>query len=338
MTKGLVLKILAVTVVLGGLIFANEWVKASTGAKPTAVTQAPAVAQAPLEQPQQPAAAQAPVEQTQQQPLTADTPRARRRQAIAALGGKNGDGTNFVSVCRYSHSNQDDPIVYPNAPGATHHHDFFANTTTNASSTLQSLRAGGTTCRISGDTAGYWAPSLYADGKLVQPVLARIYYLPGRKDNKTVQPFPAGLKVLAKGDNVVVRWSCVGRGEDRTQAQSTPPTCPQGMHLVEHIRFPDCWDGKNLDTPDHVSNMAFAKGGSCPSSHPVPVPAILFNIHYPTQGGNIALGFPDKPVAAHADFFNAWDQTTLTRLVRECINAGVHCGANPPMTGDSRSP
>jgi hypothetical protein len=45
----------------------------------------------------------------------------------------------------------------------------------------------------------------------------------------------------------------------------------------------------------------------------------------------LALGFPDKPVAAHADFFNAWNQPTLDRLVRECIDAGMHCGANPPV-------
>src|SRR5207247_8457887 len=130
--------------------------------------------------------------------------------------------------------------------------------------------------------------SLWANATLVQPTLARIYSLPGRKNHATVRPFPAGLKVLAKGNNVVVRWSCVGR-DDRTTAQTSPPTCPAGTHLVEHIRFADCWDGKHLDTPDHTSNMTFASGGGCPGSHPVPVPAITLNIHYPTQGGNVVL-------------------------------------------------
>ena len=326
MTKGLVLKILGITVVAGGLIFVNQLVGSSSSAVRTAtstgstsaIETAPPVTEA----------APVPQEQTQQVAPRARVRAMRRRAPVP--GGIGEGGINFVSVCRYSHSNQDDPIVYPGAPNATHHHDFFANTTTNADSTLASLRAGSSTCRIQGDTAGYWAPSLYVNGKVVQPVLARIYYLPGRKDHTTIKPPPAGLKILAKGDNVVVRWSCVGQ-QDRGQAQATPPTCPQGTHLVEHIRFPDCWDGKNLDTPDHMSNMTFARAGSCPSSHPVPLPAILFNIHYPTQGaGTVALGFPDKPVAAHADFFNAWNQTTLDRLVRECINAGMHCGANPP--------
>jgi hypothetical protein len=35
-----------------------------------------------------------------------------------------------------------------------------------------------------------------------------------------------------------------------------------------------CWDGKNLDSPDHQSHMyntvndAFANSGECPASHP----------------------------------------------------------------------
>jgi hypothetical protein len=334
MTKGLVLKILGITAVIGGLLFTNQLVSSSaTGGSSTlpktAVAAAPSAAPAAPSTEHATEAAPDPEAKPPAPANTAGPPNARRR-AMLAKGATEG-GPNFVSVCRFSHTNQDDPIVYPGVKGATHHHDFFANTTTDANSTLSSLRAGGTSCRIQGDTAGYWAPSLYANGKLVPPTLARIYYLPGRKDNTTVQAPPAGLKVLAKGDNVRVRWSCVGR-DDRGTAQATPPTCPQGQHLVEHIHFPDCWDGKNLDTSDHMSNMTFAQSRACPSSHPTPIPAIVLNIHYPTQGGNVVLGFPDKPVAAHADFFNAWDQTTLDRLVRTCIDAGVHCGANPPGT------
>jgi hypothetical protein len=331
MGKGLILKVAGITAIAGGLIFANQMVSATQSAKRASATTSGVVTAAAPQDPAPNMESAPPASTGDAAPAIRDKgPGSRMLGSRArATKGLTEGGPNFVSVCRFSHSSQDDPIVYPGVAGATHHHDFFANTTTNANSTLESLRAGGTTCRIQGDTAGYWAPSLFNNGKLVTPVLARIYYLPGRKDHTTVQPFPAGLKVLAKGDNVVVRWSCVGR-EDRGMAQSSPPTCPQGQHLVEHIRFPDCWDGKNLDTPDHISNMKFASRGSCPSSHPVAVPAIVLNIHYPTQGGNVVLGFPDKPVAAHADFFNAWNQTTLERLVRTCIDAGVHCGANPP--------
>ena len=327
MTKGLILKIAALTAVAGGLVFVNQLVgsTATSMRSPEGVSRAAGVAAQPSMP--QTAVAHAPADTpaTRAAPLGA----MRRRPRELGAAGLNADRPNFVSVCRYSHSNMDDPIVDPGKPGAAHHHDFFANTTTNASSTYDSMRAGGTTCRIQGDTAGYWAPSMWVNGTLVRPTLARIYYLPGRKNHTTVRPLPAGLKVLAKGDNVRVAWSCVGR-DQRTKAQATPPTCPANTHLVEHIQFPDCWDGQHLDTPDHMSNMTFARGGGCPQSHPVPVPAISLNIHYPTRGGNVVLGMPDEPVAPHADFFNTWDQLTLDRLVRMCIDAGVHCGARPP--------
>ena len=30
--------------------------------------------------------------------------------------------------------------------------------------------------------------------------------------------------------------------------------------------------------------------------------------------------------SAHADFFNAWNETALTRLTNGCLNALRHCG------------
>ena len=47
----------------------------------------------------------------------------------------------WTSVCDYSHSLKDDPIVYPGQPGVSHLHDFYGNTTTNAYSTIASLLA-----------------------------------------------------------------------------------------------------------------------------------------------------------------------------------------------------
>jgi len=61
----------------------------------------------------------------------------------------------FVTRCNYSHTNTDDPIVFPGQRGAAHSHDFFANRSTKYNSTYVSLRAfkgttratkSGTTC------------------------------------------------------------------------------------------------------------------------------------------------------------------------------------------------
>jgi hypothetical protein len=33
--------------------------------------------------------------------------------------------------------------------------------------------------------------------------------------------------------------------------------CPAGMMV--NVRFPTCWDGVNLDSPDHMSHVAYRK-------------------------------------------------------------------------------
>ena len=75
----------------------------------------------------------------------------------------------FAVVCTFSHRLPDDPIVHPRQPGTSHSHDFFGNTTTDASSTYASLRAGSTTCHNPEDTAAYWVPTLLVGTAAVAP-------------------------------------------------------------------------------------------------------------------------------------------------------------------------
>jgi hypothetical protein len=240
-------------------------------------------------------------------------------------------GVNFVENCRFSHQGPDDPIVFPGKPGASHLHTFVGNRTTNASSTFGSLRAGGTTCLRSDDTAAYWVPALYQGTSLVLPQAATVYYR--RASLQPVSAFPNGLRVIA-GDATatgpqsmrVTFWSC-GAGSG-VAASSMVPTCPaqRGSFLRLHVRFPSCWDGRRLDSPDHKGHMAYAVRGSCPSTHPVPVPAIAQIYRYPTRGGEGFSLASGGQFSAHADFFNAWDPGALKRLVDGCLNALVHCG------------
>jgi hypothetical protein len=245
---------------------------------------------------------------------------------------------NFVSVCRYSHTAPDDPIVHPGQPGASHSHDFFANTSTDAAATLESLQASGTTCKNRpNDTAAYWVPTLSDAGKVVQPVLVRSYYLVAGRDPSTIKPFPTGLKIVAgatlppgPGANHV-EWACVGKDDNGTP-KAAPPDCPSGEHLVMRIHFPDCWDGHNLDSADHRSHMAYAARGQCPAGYPVAVPHLRIGVNYPAsvRGSEVTLssGGPDT---AHADFFNAWKGDAQARLVRLCLNTARDCGARGPF-------
>ena len=263
--------------------------------------------------------------------VRADDPPAAPGQPAARAMLRQLAGVNFVSTCRFSHRAGDDPIVFFGKRGASHDHSFVGNTSTNASSTLATLRAARSTCQRPGDTAAYWMPTLLVNGAVVTPLSATIYYR--RRTVAATQPFPAGLKVVAgeshstaQQDPRIVFWNCGVRGG--IAPSSSPPTCPdtRGAGLRLHVTFPDCWNGKTLDSADHHSHMAYSERGTCPAAYPVPVPAISVIFHYPTNGGPTTNLSSGGPLTGHADFFNAWDQAALTRLVTTCLDALRHCG------------
>ncbi len=240
-------------------------------------------------------------------------------------------GVNFIENCRFSHRAPDDPIVFPGKTGASHDHTFVGNRSTNASSTFGSLRSSRTTCMRPEDTAAYWVPTLYQGATAVPPVAATIYYRRGTV--ASVHAFPKDLRVIA-GDATatspqggrVTWWSCgVASG---MAPSSTVPTCPdsRGSFLRLHVRFPSCWDGRQLDSADHKSHMAYPTRRGCPSTHSVPVPAITQIYRYPTRGGEGFSLASGSQFSAHGDFVNAWNQRALRTLVEDCLNALVHCG------------
>jgi hypothetical protein len=72
--------------------------------------------------------------------------------------------------------------------------------------------------------------------------------------------------------------------------------------------------------------MAYAVRGACPASHPIATPAIALIFRYAITGGAGVMLSSGGQYSAHADFFNAWRQGTLTSLVNGCLNALRHCG------------
>jgi len=150
------------------------------------------------------------------------------------------------------------------------------------------------------------------------------YYV--RRTSDAVDPFPAGLKVIAGDANArlaqstqVTFWSCAVR---RAERSSTIPTCPGSQRggLRLHVNFPNCWDGQRLDSADHKSHMAYSSSGVCPSSHPREVPALSLVIYYGVSGGSNSELSSVGQFSAHADFVNSWNQATLARLVDRYLN------------------
>jgi Domain of unknown function (DUF1996) len=262
--------------------------------------------------------------------------------SAAQSGASDGEprGTNFTVRCLPSHTALDDPIVYHGQPGRSHHHTFFGNRSTNASSTLHSLRGSGTTCRPRADSAAYWVPTLYRGGREVKPLRVVLYYQVRARGE--IEPFPAGLKVLA-GDphaprpqsTATVFWNCtystgllkpvaeVPECAGRRRSGFGPAVRGGGVQL--NVVFPDCWDGRRLDSPDHRSHMAYSRDRRCPRSHPVKVPRLRLTVVYPVRdGAGLALASGGIH-SGHADFFNAWRQQELAGIIRRCSLERPRC-------------
>jgi hypothetical protein len=253
----------------------------------------------------------------------------------------------FSVKCFSSHQLPDDPIVYPSQPGAAHMHEFIGNPSTNAYSTFESMRAaeGSVKCETQSDTGGYWVPALYQrDGTRV-PVSHAFFYYRGPEE---VAQIPKGLKMIAGGDTLnppvpdstqnSLSWSCPDTGPFFAQ----PPDCSkpgvngvplsktEGLPIRAHIHFPPCWDGVNLDSPDHRSHMAYRTDTkACPSSHPVRIPKISFHVVFQIKNGEgtYLSSDEDKPggTTMHADFWNTWDQGVLRDAVTTCLNGKIDC-------------
>ena len=245
----------------------------------------------------------------------------------------------FSASCSYSHMLPDDPIVAQNRPGMAHSHDFAGARNTDAFSTNASLLRSATTCSRPADHSAYWVPTLYQNGRAVNAREFRAYYRGGGFDARAVRPFPKRLRIIAGDAKVTdespyqplsaVAWACTkpggGADGDEIEVPSIPADC-SGLPLRARIVFPQCWNGKDLDSADHKSHMAYASRGRCPATHPVVVPQLTLSIRYwvPNTSG-IALSSGGTH-SLHADLMIAWEDGAQEALVKRCINAGVNCG------------
>ncbi|WP_405147371.1 DUF1996 domain-containing protein [Sphaerisporangium sp. NBC_01403] len=243
----------------------------------------------------------------------------------------------FLADCPFSHRLPDDPIIFPGLPGASHMHSFFGSTTTNASSTVTSLQNANSNCNPAVDKSAYWVPTFYKDNVPVEPVITTFYYLGEGVNNDVVartQPLPFGLRIVAGNAKAtapdattISRWSCLHAGEVNPGKDFV--NCPAGTMLESYLDFPQCWNGRDLDSADHKSHMAYPVNGTCPATHPVPVPKLRQVLRYPVTGDpshfRLASG---AGFTMHGDFFNAWPEAEMARRVNDCIRPIIKCGAD----------
>lgn len=286
--------------------------------------------------------------------------------------GEREDGSGaFRTHCMESHTSHDDPLVHPGAPGAAHHHVFFGNPGVDAFSTPERLQEaecgtcdGGTVNR-----SAYWVPALYdRHGERIEYVEPLFYYKTGYHVPATsIQPPPEGLVMIA-GDamamapqpTTVVKFRCGSWTSDQDWFDpgdpldhvATLPDCAVDDVVEIRIVFPQCWDGVNLDAPDHQSHMAYPSEatppvvgtGSCPVTHPIAIPEISYNfaVRVTEDSGPPSTwrfssdhheGAPPGS-SLHADWMNGWDPEVMETIVEECLNPARECMVG--LLGDGR--
>ncbi len=226
-------------------------------------------------------------------------------------------GSYFAVVCGFSHRNNDDPIAFPGQPGRSHNHTYLGNRNVHAFTTPASLRGGETTCEIPGDASTYWTPTLFIGSEPVPPLAGVVYYV--KQTDERVVPFPQGLKMIAGNQNAtkaqpkhIVAWSCNGIGGKPRYAAL--PSCDEDHAVELRVHFPNCWNGKTTDSPDHKRHMAYATRGQCPESHPVAVPTLAVIMIYPAVPA-VRAALASGKFGGHADFINGWDPDDLALLV-----------------------
>lgn len=289
-----------------------------------------------------------------------------RRQAAPGpfrngdLQGPTRDEIGAVRMgCTFSHMSFNDPLVYPGQPGASHLHTFVGNTGTDQNSTAEALASSGNSTCAGGtlNRSSYWFPTMIdtTDGTPLAPNGFLVYYKTGYGGVKpaAVQPVPAGLRFISGNAAAtapaeatgVGRYSCVGgTGPGVGWQRSIPTTCKAGQSLIMEVHFPQCWDGKNLSSPDNKSHMAEATGSGCPSSHPVALPAISYEIYYDVTAANVTrmpkwrLSSDNYPTtrpggySAHGDYVLGWDDATMKTFIKLCDQAAYDCHTN--LLGD----
>ncbi|WP_432136488.1 DUF1996 domain-containing protein [Streptomyces sp. bgisy154] len=285
----------------------------------------------------------------------------------AVAPGENASRGSFTTSCGVNEEglfNSDNIIVAPGVANGAHHvHDYVGNQANNAFSSDEDLARADTSCVDQGDRSSYYWPVLRlrngtreqdADapgggtegnvGEIVTPKDVTLTFVGNPRGEVTAMPrllriITGDAKAFLGGPaNANASWSCTGY-EDR-QLRDKYPLCPPGSDVVRSFRFQSCWDGRNIDSANHRTHVAFtAADGSCPDGFraiPQLVQRIVYDVDAPSldDGGRTTPlfavdSFPDqrhKPITDHGDFVNVFDERLMAEAVA-CINEGRHCGA-----------
>ena len=125
-------------------------------------------------------------------------------------------------------------------------------------------------------------------------------------------------------------WTCSGF-EDRLT--DNYPICPEGSKVERIHAFPNCWDGKNIDSANHRTHIVFSdQQGRCPQGFKnVPQLGSRWSTTSRATSRSTASTkwTPSRrrshnPRSDHDDFANVMGQRLMNQVV-SCINSGKRC-------------
>lgn len=256
-------------------------------------------------------------------------------------------GTDFLTSQRI------DPIIAPGVPSG-HVHGIVGGSNFGFNVTTEQLRQSEcTSIPIKEDKSAYWAPKAYfqhKDGSFTSlggGVV--IYYLFDKGAPGSVTAFPDDFRMIAGNPTLrsydssskaqqAVTFLCLDFEKGTKGPFHELPknmNCPSGVRA--QINFPKCWNGKDMDSPDHTSHVAYPSGGpdsgTCNDpDFPVTLPRIFMEIYWegafesadkkadamnPEQPYVLAHGDPTG-YGHHADFYNGWEKGALQKAVDGC--------------------
>ncbi|EXJ57798.1 murein transglycosylase [Cladophialophora psammophila CBS 110553] len=243
-----------------------------------------------------------------------------------------------------------DPIVNPGAVSGHLHTIMGGNGFDFTMDYNSTQRSTCSSCTVIGDYSNYWIPALFFQHQngtfesVDQVGGATVYYLQRAGKGETLKAFPPGFRMIAGnpfkrtgGDDFAtqaISYNCLDyNGPAKPETPNFPNyNCPNGLR--SQVFFPSCWNGKDLDSPNHSSHVSYPanayNNGPCPADFPVHLISIFFEIIWDTGKfadqwyGNEqpfvwSMGDPTG-YGGHGDFVMGWDPDLLQSAVDQCTN------------------